>query len=58
MGHWSARDRRWGETIDRILQGVDDDDEEMGDPDADLGSEDIEEEGNLSRRGGEDGGRA
>lgn len=58
MGHWSARDRRWGETIDRILQGVEDDDEEMGDPDADLGSEDIEEEGNLSRRGGEDGGRA
>lgn len=30
----------------------------MGDPDAELGSEDIEEEGSASRRGGEDGGRA
>ncbi|KAI5853017.1 proteasome complex subunit Rpn13 ubiquitin receptor-domain-containing protein [Morchella snyderi] len=59
-GHWSNRDRRWGETINNILQGSseDDDDEMMGDPDAELGSEDIEEEGNASRRGGADGGRA
>lgn len=58
-GHWSSRDRRWGETINKILQGDEgDEDDEMGDPDAELGSEDIEEEGNASRRGGADGGRA
>lgn len=37
------------------LRGPDDDDEEMGDV---MGSEDIEEEGNASRRGGADGARA
>ncbi|KAL7276322.1 hypothetical protein RUND412_000693 [Rhizina undulata] len=54
-GFWSARDKKWGERINQILQQSEDEDEEMGDV---LGSDDVEDEGSASRRGGEDGGRA
>ncbi|TGZ82181.1 hypothetical protein EX30DRAFT_340068 [Ascodesmis nigricans] len=53
-GFWSERDLEWGRRIDTILQG--DGDEEMGD--APVQSAEIEQEGEESRRGGEDGGRA
>ncbi|CUS06730.1 unnamed protein product [Tuber aestivum] len=55
-GHWSARDDGWIHRINVALQGPQDDDEEMGD--IGLGSEEVEEEGSASRRGGADGGRA
>ncbi|RPA96594.1 adhesion regulating molecule [Choiromyces venosus 120613-1] len=55
-GHWSARDDGWVHRINVALQGPQDDDEEMGD--IGLGSEELEEEGSASRRGGADGGRA
>jgi len=55
-GHWSARDDGWIHRINAALQGPQDDDEEMGD--IGLGSEEVEEEGSASRRGGADGGRA
>ncbi|PWW76599.1 adhesion regulating molecule [Tuber magnatum] len=55
-GHWSARDDVWVHRINVALQGPQDDDEEMGD--IGLGSEEVEEEGSASRRGGADGGRA
>ncbi|KAG0125437.1 proteasome complex subunit Rpn13 ubiquitin receptor-domain-containing protein [Tuber indicum] len=56
FGHWSARDDGWVHRINVALQGPQDDDEEMGD--IGLGSEEVEEEGSASRRGGADGGRA
>ncbi|KAI5805967.1 proteasome complex subunit Rpn13 ubiquitin receptor-domain-containing protein [Geopyxis carbonaria] len=57
-GFWSERDESWGRRINKILQGEEDDggDEEMGD--APVQSGDIEQEGDQSRRGGADGGRA
>jgi 26S proteasome regulatory subunit N13 len=56
LGHWSARDMKWVERINAALNGADDEDEEMGD--IGMGSEELEEEGSASRRGGADGGRA
>jgi 26S proteasome regulatory subunit N13 len=55
-GFWSQRDIDWIEGINKILQGEDAVDEEMGDPP--VQSDEIEHEGEQPRRGGEDGGRA
>jgi 26S proteasome regulatory subunit N13 len=56
VGYWSVRDNGWVDRINAALNGAEDEDEEMGD--AGLGSEDVEEEGSASRRGGADGARA